>query len=837
MRDERAGAQDLNQDGKPDPSARRSALQKHSLMSVTAIRRVRDHRFLTQDSGASFRVRMPPEQADASTEAPTRTRGGWRRAVALALPTLYVGGVAVYRGEASPLQWICLSLGLSVSLLGSLSRAFDTPAEARARRWTASALALALASAALTPRSAWVAFTREIALTGATLAAVRALATIDRDPGLAALATDAFAARSIRLATLERSARAVVIAAWGSAALVEGLVWSGIAPRMADTAAVASAIGGSASLFAIGAFALLIERARRFELGASPRALACSTAAGFALVVSLALTLASSVQPDAAAALGSAIAAPVAVALARTRDALGLARRRRRLLTLTLFGGPVAALALIAGESHSANSGILTMAIALATLGLGAAVSKLERNFLPAKGLLLDALAVATQSARESEGRTAMAKALVHLRDATGHGASSPELWTLHPTRVCTVDAAGYLDEKPAELPSQLIDIARGEPGGALRVEILRALEVRRADLRPLLRWLEDRGALFAVLVAESDEADGVIIVPAGTRTEPLSIEELHAAKLFADSFIAVCQSRSARSRHLEREKVLSDRASKTERENTALRRASALDDARHRLATLHLARRATVGVYSSTTRLAEGALDRQFQNDAPVVVVARTGIDAIAPMARAHLTGPRDNRPFVVVDATSSREHDLEYWRDPATSPMALAEGGRLVLVDGCALPREIQRLIATALQQRRSPWQPSAPIDIALAFTATVTPAKLLQDNLLDAELFAHFDQVTPVALAGLRERGEDLFAIVADRLAREGLRVRGTPIGIEAAAFARFVEYPFEGEDHELAALVTRLVLHGNGDVVRVADMDAIGLRAGPEVTKAY
>jgi DNA-binding NtrC family response regulator len=90
-------------------------------------------------------------------------------------------------------------------------------------------------------------------------------------------------------------------------------------------------------------------------------------------------------------------------------------------------------------------------------------------------------------------------------------------------------------------------------------------------------------------------------------------------------------------------------------------------------------------------------------------------------------------------------------------------------------------------------------------------------------------------PVVLPGLRERSEDLFSIVADRLAREGLRVRGKPLGIDAAAFARLVEYPFEGEDAELASIVLRLVAHAQGDVIRVADVEAIGIHEPAEEAK--
>jgi hypothetical protein len=579
----------------------------------------------------------------------------------------------------------------------------------------------------------------------------------------------------------------------------------------------------------VGATALLVAGARRLELGAPPRALACTAAAAIGLVTAIAIAITTGVQADAAAALGSAVACPIVVGLARSRDALVLARRGRRALTLAMFGGPVAMLAALAGEGHMQGSGLVALCIALATLAIGAASSKLEEPLLPAKGRLLDALADATRAAHDREARSAIAKALVRIREAAGHGAASPELWILHPTRICTVDAAGYLQEKPGELPPALLDVARGEPAGTVRVDVLNALEVRRADLRPLLRWLEARGALFATLVAEDEDADGVVIVPAGTRTEPLTIEELHAAKLFADAFVAVCQARSARERHLERERDLIGHIEKIDDELASIRHTSTLDGSRNMLASTRLARPATVGIYSASSRLAYDALERRIQNDAPVVVVARAGVDPVPYIARAHLSGPRKERPLVIVDGTSSREHDIERWRDERWSPIALADRGLLVLVDGAALPRDIQVLVARALSERRPPWERAMPLDVAIALTTTTTPDALVEEGQLAPELHARFEDAAakPIELAGLSERAEDLFSIVADRLAREGLRVRGKPVGIDAAAFARLVEYPFEGEDHELASIVTRLVAHARGDVVRAADMDAIGL----------
>ena len=67
----------------------------------------------------------------------------------------------------------------------------------------------------------------------------------------------------------------------------------------------------------------------------------------------------------------------------------------------------------------------------------------------------------------------------------------------------------------------------------------------------------------------------------------------------------------------------------------------------------------------------------------------------------------------------------------------------------------------------------------------------------------------------------------AILTDRLAREGLRVKGTPLGIDDSAYGRLVEHPFEGEDAELASIVQRLVASCEGDVIRAADVDRLHL----------
>jgi DNA-binding NtrC family response regulator len=149
-----------------------------------------------------------------------------------------------------------------------------------------------------------------------------------------------------------------------------------------------------------------------------------------------------------------------------------------------------------------------------------------------------------------------------------------------------------------------------------------------------------------------------------------------------------------------------------------------------------------------------------------------------------------RRNEPFVVVDGTASRQHDLARWQRQESSPLGFADQGTLVLLDGAALPLDVQRLIAGALAERRPPWEQPAPLDVLLVLTGSTVPVDLVVQGRLDAGLASRLREAEPVVLPRLRERPEDLHALFTERLAREGLRARGRPVGIDPHAFARFV-----------------------------------------------
>lgn len=754
------------------------------------------------------------------------------RAALLLGPPAYAAATAVYLGQASGRTWLGIGAALAFALHAARPRVMpvvtSTALEAaqgaaRARTAAEVALVVALSTAALRVDRAWIGLAGDAAVLVAGVALVAALRRAASAGGLALLAV-----KGLRpsVETIERVGLAAVALGAGSAIAAQagrvvGARWAGAG------ASAWSAGAGAFVLFAAGATALLLSRARRLELGAAPRLVGAAIACGLGLLA--ALVFSSALGPAHAARVAAALGAYGGVRFALAADAVRTETLGRRALALAAFAGPIVLLASLAiDEAGAGAAGTVAVASALTAL-VGLAVERLEEPFLPAGGAHLRAFSKARVEAFERDVGDALAHALVTLRAAAGHEGPSAELWTVAPAEVLTVDAAGYLRERAGEVPPMLLDVAAEEPEATLRTEVLEALDVRRPDLRPLLRWLEGRDALCAVLVAHGREAAGVLVVPRGARREGMTLEEVRALKRLGDTLIAACEGRSARARSLMREVALRRELEALEHDLARDRHAASLHTGRARLESERLAKPATIGMYSAPARLAFEALERRAQTGAPIAIVAPSGVDPVPYVARAHLGSPRAEGPLVVVDCTSSREHDVSRWLDPKTSPLALADRGVLLLVDVAALPREVELVIARALAERRPPWERAEPIAISLAVSSTRAPADLEASGLLTPELAQRLGGADPIALPRLRDRAEDLRAIVADRVAREGLRVHGAPMGLEAAAFAVLADLPFDGEDAELTALVQKLVARA-GPVESVTRAVALAVLSG-------
>jgi hypothetical protein len=719
--------------------------------------------------------------------------------------------VAIERGR-DPRAWCAAALATGVAL--AAARRIERVA--RAAGW---GLALVVASLGVPSGTS-----RTLAAAGAigaavcVVAACRAIA--DAPPGKGLVTSEPQS---------PGAAIGVAIAAWWvalTAAVVpdeQGSAWMVGNPRAWQWAAIAAS-----SMVVIGTF----ERWRLrhgLELGVAQRVGAMRALFATVFAGSTILALVASRHPVDVARLGLAAGATVIAEAALQGDALAAVRAARRIAVWVVFGGTVAIVGAFAVTDRIGSPWIVVLGTAAAALAIGSSASRIESPLRPARGAWLDAFARASSEAMHADPGEAIRGVLVALRSPLPLEAPSPELWTFGPSRVRTVDAAGYLHEREAEAPGELAPVAAGEPFGTLRAELLGALEVRRPEIRPLASWMAQRGALLATVVACDGEAEGVLVVARGRRRVPVTLEEVLAAKNVADRLALACRALGTEARLLARAQSATLRADAADQRFERLLKERALDAARNAVAAARMARPATIGIYGASSRMAVEALERQTSIGAPVAVVSPSGVDPAPYLARAHLAGSRRQGPLIWVDATSASEHDPVRWSDPHLSPLALADGGMLVLLDADAMPADVQRLIARACTDGRGPWDGGQGLDVQLAVTGIAVRDELATTARLDPALAACLGDAgrSPVVLPSLRDRPEDFRALLTDRLGREGLRVRGHPVGIENAAYLRLAEYSFPADDAELSSLVIRLVARCSGDTVRVSDLDRMPL----------
>jgi DNA-binding NtrC family response regulator len=267
--------------------------------------------------------------------------------------------------------------------------------------------------------------------------------------------------------------------------------------------------------------------------------------------------------------------------------------------------------------------------------------------------------------------------------------------------------------------------------------------------------------------------------------------------------------------------------------ERTRLEHIIHLEASRHRALADLAARPAAMGAYGPAARFAIGECERHGRAGEPLALVTPEGIDAAAWAAVAHRASPVGAGPFVVVDGTTSAEHDEARWQEREGSPLALADGGTLMILDAAALPLPIQDIIARSLGRRRSSEEVSSTIPPPMLMVSVHAPiARLAEQGRLSQAFTARLR--ASVEIPPLSARSEDLRSLVLTRLAALGMRRRGEPLGIETAALAVLLEHRFPGNDAELSDVLVRAASVATGPVVTTRDLIAIGFHQVPEPT---
>lgn len=741
-------------------------------------------------------------------------------------------GVLVYtclgaaRSGGGLLPWLALiALPLSLAKVyrrtGHASVADRMPPEAlsavRVTCWGAALLVAARTGAAARPPL------DAAANLGCGAAAVGALVALARLPSAGGILDAPRGARSLDAALFAGFL-------WGIATAVPSATWIlgtqtvRLDPLVIDYATTSAAIG---TLLVMTAATFRLRWLRRLELGVGDRTRSVFALSIAAFTVAVPAAWLDVAPPDRVLPAAVCVVATSSAWAATTPEATRVTRLLRGVLAVMILGAPLLVAATLVAQAVPALGPAVVLVSGALAIAVGLLSHSVARPLGPEHSRWLIALDRAARDALQPEPNAALRAALAALGHAADTGGGRPEIWQRDPPEVLSVDIAGYLHETRAEAPERIYELGVGEPERTVRTDVLRALEVRRPEIRPVLTWLEARQAFSATLIVDDDGPIGFILLPRGNRTSPMTLEEARAARLLADRISSLLAVAAALARSRERELAAIRRADAADDECRRLEHLVTADAERHQGLAARLARPVRRAAYSAAARLALDNLTSLAKKSSLLALVTPPGTDAVPWAAHAHLASARAGGPFVIADGANGEEQAGEYYTDELRSPLRFADGGTLLVLAATALPLSTQEMLALALARRaaHAPRSSILPPGVVLAL-----PARL--DQLVSAgrlsPTLARWFQDTEIALPPLADRADDLFALALDTLARRCLELGKQPLGIDQPAMRLLLEHTWPGNDIELAAVLGRVAAFAPGPTVTASDLEAIGFK---------
>lgn len=704
-----------------------------------------------------------------------------------------------------------------------LERAVLSPELAWVTRVVATA-AVCWIQARLAARSSLLIEVVAVAASGATaVGALYAVARIERLPGLVSPPRQA---RSLDAAAFAACLWSIVLVL-AIARFTDLDNRFGLDPLTLDYAHTTACVG---TLLLFVAACWRIAAIRKLELGVPDRALGGVVGSLVALAVAIPATLVHVGPPDRVLPLAVLVAASNLLWTAQVSDPARISGVLRAAVVALFLGSPIALFLGGLAESHPDKAPLLVLCATVLALLVGALARRAAVPLAPVQARWLDALEKATTAALVPEPTAAVVATLGALKQAFRSPKAAPQLWRVEPPATLSVDVAGYLSEQPAKVPSTIYELAQQEPERTLRRETIAALQVTRTDLRGLLDWFDVRQALCATALMDGEDPVGFLLMPRGERTSSLTMEEAKALNKLGQRLSSMLGVTATLARARASELDASRAAERWQAAHQELLASVANGEHRHQLFARHLARPALSTAYSLRARQALAAVEDWPRAPQPLVLSCPTGVDPKPWAAAAHLANRGGAGPLLLIDAPYARNDATIDWGNPATSPFSIAWGGTLFIQDA--------HLLGEAAQLSLTAWLTRPPVDLPAtkADAKPVPPCRvilsfgyaqgraLVPTNVLPA-LTTLLPRV-PVVLPELRERPEDLRALVLDVLARATNGEPGEPLGIDRQALQLILDHEWPGNEDELRDAIHRAAAICKGAQIRASDLRACG-----------
>jgi transcriptional regulator with GAF, ATPase, and Fis domain len=220
--------------------------------------------------------------------------------------------------------------------------------------------------------------------------------------------------------------------------------------------------------------------------------------------------------------------------------------------------------------------------------------------------------------------------------------------------------------------------------------------------------------------------------------------------------------------------------------------------------------------------------VDQVARTDAPVLILGETGSGKEVVARAIHARSRRTEGPFLRLNcgAIPAELVDSELFgheRGSFTGAVATrkgwferADGGTLFLDELGELPAAAQVRLLRVLQDgtfQRVGGQQTLACDVRLVAATHRDLPTLVRNGQFREDLWYRVS-VFPIGLPPLRERPEDIPALVRHFAERAGLRLHGVALVPTAQDLAILERYPWPGNVRELAAVLERAAIIGDG-----------------------
>ncbi len=236
------------------------------------------------------------------------------------------------------------------------------------------------------------------------------------------------------------------------------------------------------------------------------------------------------------------------------------------------------------------------------------------------------------------------------------------------------------------------------------------------------------------------------------------------------------------------------------------------------------------------------GLIQKVAASNATVLLLGESGTGKELFARALHHKSPRRTHPFVAVNCAAIPDSLLEselfgYERGAFTGATGskpgrfeLADGGTLFLDEISDLSPAVQAKLLRVLQDQtfeRVGGTRTVQVDIRIVAASNADMGKAVRERRFREDLYFRIN-VFPILISPLRERTEDIPALVDHFIAKYALETRRRVRGISKLALKSLMRYRWPGNIRELENFVERAVILAVGDVLQPANF-AFGLGA--------